>query len=213
MGNLNHLLQANADWAAKVELERPGTFEQMSKGQTPRYLWICCADSRVQPSEMMGLAPGELFVHRNVANRVSGDDPNAMSVIEYAVNVLLVTDIIVCGHHRCGGVMGSVDGETVGHVKDWIHEIGKLASRTSLDFSKTESFDRLAELNVLLQILSLCETQVISEAWSRGQELAVHGWIYLMSDGLLKDLGCTLESFESHRQLRERWPGIVNSKY
>ena len=211
MGNLNHLLQANADWATRVESERPGLFERMNKGQTPRYLWIGCADSRVQPSEMMDLAPGDLFVHRNVANRVSGGDPNAMSVVEYAVNVLSVTDIIVCGHHRCGGVMGSIDEQTEGYVKNWIREIGELASRTSLDFSKTESFDRLAELNVMLQILNLCETQVISEAWSRGQEVAVHGSIYLMTDGLLKDLGCTLDSFQSHRQLRDRWPSILDS--
>ena len=210
MGNLDHLLEANSAWAARLELEQPGVFRRMSKGQTPRYLWIGCADSRVQPSEMMGLEPGDILVHRNVANRISSDDLNAMSVIEYAVNVLSVKDIILCGHHRCGGVIGALDKGTVGRVKNWVHEIGELASRTSLNFTNSQSFDRLAELNAVHQVLNLGATAVIVDAWHRGQDLALHAWTYVLADGLLKDLGCTLDSLDSYRQLRARWSGMLS---
>jgi carbonic anhydrase len=190
---LDHLFQNNRAWAESMETRRPGFFASLAWQQSPRYLWIGCADSRVPANEIVGLAPGELFVHRNVANLVIPTDFNCLAVLQYAVEVLRVEHIIVCGHYGCGGVQAALEDQSLGLIDNWIRHVRNVAAKHSQQIaalaSTREKGDRLCELNVVEQALQVCEGTVVSSAWARGQPISVHAWIYRVDDGLLRDLG------------------------
>lgn len=196
MGGVQDLLERNREWAAEVEQENPGFFKRSAEGQSPRYLWIGCADSRVPASRVLNLPPGELFVHRNIANLVVHSDLNCLSVMQYAVEALKVQDIIVCGHYGCGGVlasMGKQDHGLVDHWLDHIREVYRMNQKQLEGISDTsERADRLCELNVIRQVANVCSTPIVQQAWDRGQKLSVHGLIYQLKDGCLKDLEITV---------------------
>ena len=192
MKMLNHLFENNRAWAAGMVAKDPGFFKALSRQQAPEYLWIGCSDSRVPANEIIGLAPGEVFVHRNIANQVIHTDMNCLSVIQYAVDFLKVKHIIVCGHYGCSGVKGALDCRPQGLVDNWLRHIRdiyqkheKVLSRIS---DETRRIGKLCEINVIEQVSNVCHTTIVQEAWKRGQELAVHGWVYGLENGLLKDL-------------------------
>ncbi len=193
---LQHLLDNNRVWAARMEQLRPGFFSQLAQQQTPKYLWIGCSDSRVPANEITGLDPGEVFVHRNVANVVVHSDLNALSVIQFAVDHLKVEHIMVVGHYGCGGVLATLRGTRVGLADNWlrhVHDV-KLRHRRRLDhLSVPEQEDTLCEMNVIEQVGNVALSNVMQDAWSRGQKVAVHGWCYGLKDGLVKDLGVTMQ--------------------
>jgi carbonic anhydrase len=190
MNRLEHLLRSNRQWADKVTRNDPAFFQRLVEQQSPRYLWIGCADSRVPANEIVDLAPGELFVHRNVANVVVHSDLNCLSVIQYAVDVLKVQDIIVTGHYGCGGVAAAMGSASFGLIDNWLRHVQDIRDRHPelLALEGKAAVDRLCELNVLEQALNVCRTTVVKDAWNRGQAVAVHGLIYSVADGLLKDL-------------------------
>lgn len=199
MKKLPEIFEKNRAWAARITTERPDFFERLAAQQAPRYLWIGCADSRVPATEICGLQPGEIFVHRNVANQVVHSDLNCLSVLQYAVEVLKVTDVIVCGHYGCGGVHAAIDGQDHGLIDNWLGHIRDIYGRhhTEVDaLSGAARTDRLCELNVVNQVKNVCATTVVREAWKRGQPLCVHGWIYGLRDGLLQDLDVCLRGPE-----------------
>lgn len=186
------LFTKNRAWAKRVEEEEPGFFEHLSQGQTPKCLWIGCADSRVPPDTLLDLPPGSLFVHRNIANVVSPSDPSGLSVIQYAVEVLRVKHIIVCGHYGCGGVNASMGEPLSGSIDGWLEPLREVydlhrAELGALGDDENRS-DRLCELNVIEQVGHVCTSDPVSNAWACGQELFVHGWIYSMKSGLIKEL-------------------------
>jgi len=195
---INQLINNNQQWASQFEQENPGIFSKLAKQQTPDYLWIGCSDSRVPANTIIGLQPGEVFVHRNVANLVNHSDLNILSVLEYAVNVLKVKDIIVCGHYGCGGVHASTENCEHGMVDNWLRVIkdSYRAHQDELDAitNETEKVDRLCEINVIQQVKNVCHTPIVQNAWLQGHELSVHGVIYSIDDGLLKDLDVTTKS-------------------
>jgi carbonic anhydrase len=195
MNSLETLFDSNRAWAERIEKEQPGFFEQLSRQQTPEYLWIGCADSRVPANQIINLPPGEVFVHRNIANVVVHTDLNCLSVIQYAVAVLKVKHIIVCGHYGCGGVKASMDDASHGLIDNWLRHIRDVYRhhQDALDAiaDPEQRADRLCELNVIEQVANVCNTTMVRDAWASGQELAVHGWIYRLEDGLLRDLGVT----------------------
>jgi len=196
---LEKLLQRNKEWADKVKQETPDFFEKLSKQQTPEYLWIGCSDSRVPANQIVGLLPGEVFVHRNVANQVIHSDLNCLSVVQYAVEVLKVEHIIVCGHYGCGGVHAAYDNARVGIVDNWLSHVKDvhykhLKELKPLDDEKAK--DRLCELNVIEQVRNLARTTVVRDAWAKGQPLMLHGFIYGLSDGLINDLGIHITGFD-----------------
>ena len=195
---LRHLLQRNREWAEKVTREDPGFFTRLSQLQSPEYLWIGCSDSRVPANQITGLAPGEMFVHRNVANVVVHTDLNCLSTIQFAVDVLQVKHIIVCGHYGCGGVSAALRGQRVGLADNWIRHVQDVRDhhQTQLDAlaDGQARADRLCELNVIEQVVNVSQTTVLRDAWARGREVAVHGWIYGLSNGLLKDLAVSQQS-------------------
>lgn len=195
MKTLKPLFESNRSWAEKIEQEQPGFFEQLSKQQEPEYLWIGCADSRVPANEIIDLPPGEVFVHRNIANVVVHTDLNCLSVIQYAVDVLKVKHIIVCGHYGCGGVAASLESESHGLIDNWLRHIRDVyrfhAKELDAITDNVERKDRLCELNVIEQVANVCNTTAVDNAWKRGQQLHVHGWIYRLEDGLLQDMGVT----------------------
>jgi carbonic anhydrase len=192
MDVLNQLLENNREWAEQIEKEEPGFFAQLSKQQNPEYLWIGCSDSRVPANEIINLPPGEVFVHRNIANVVVHTDLNCLSVIQYAVEVLRVKHIIVCGHYGCGGVKAALEDEAHGLIDNWLRHIRDVYRfhQTALDAIENpdERKDRLCELNVTEQVGNVCNSTTVQNAWKSGQELTVHGWIYRLEDGLLRDL-------------------------
>ena len=193
MNTLNPLFENNREWAERIEREQPGFFEALAKQQTPEYLWIGCADSRVPANEITNLQPGAMFVHRNIANLVVHTDLSCLSVIQYAVGVLKVKQIIVCGHYGCGGVAASMEDADHGLIDNWLRHIRDVyrCHRDALDAidDPVERHSRLCELNVIEQVSNVCNTPMVRDAWAAGQELAVHGWIYNLADGLLSDLG------------------------
>ncbi len=195
---LNHLFLNNRAWADGIRRQDPEFFERLSRQQSPAYLWIGCSDSRVPANQIVGLTPGEMFVHRNVANVVVHTDLNCLSVIQFAVDILKVQHIIVCGHYGCGGVLAAMRGEKLGLIDNWLRHVQDVREkhRAELDSIGTEVLrhDRLCELNVVEQVTHVCQTSIVQGAWSRGQSLAVHGWIYGIGDGLLKDLEICLTS-------------------
>src|SRR4051812_1107497 len=196
MRTLSHLFANNQAWAAEITKESPDFFTQLTSQQSPEYLWIGCADSRVPANQIVRLLPGELFVHRNVANVVVHTDLNCLSVIQYAVDVLRVRHIIVCGHYGCGGVLAALRGDRLGLIDNWLRHVEDVRDkhRQQLDAcaNEAERHQRLCELNVIEQVANVARTTIAREAWERGQELTLHGWIYGINDGLLHDLGtCT----------------------
>ncbi len=193
--NLDNLFKNNRDWSARMHAERPDFFRQLAEQQNPKYLWIGCSDSRVPANEIVGLMPGEVFVHRNIANVVVHTDLNCLSVIQYAVDVLKVEHIMVVGHHGCAGVRAALFGDRLGLVDNWLHHIhdvrDKHAEALAAIGLSNERTDRLCELNVIEQVANVCQTTIVRDAWDRGQQLAVHGWVYSLQDGLLRDLDVT----------------------
>ena len=193
--NLYHLFDFNRAWSSKMQEVDPGYFEKLSKLQTPELLWIGCSDSRVPANEIVGLLPGEVFVHRNVANVVVHTDLNCLSVIQFAVDVLKVKHIAVVGHYGCGGVKAALEGARVGLVDIWLRHVRDVREkhlRAIEALPAATRHDRLCELNVLEQVANVCQTYVVQDAWARGQNLTVHGWIYGLKDGLMHDLGFTV---------------------
>ena len=192
---LPHLFENNRAWAESIRERDPEFFRNLSRQQSPEYLWIGCSDSRVPANEIVGLAPGELFVHRNVANVVVHTDLNCLSVMQFAVDVLKVRHIIVCGHYGCSGVRAALHRDRLGLVDNWLRHIRDVRQKHEAVLAAlsdaSERCDRLCELNVIEQVANVCQTTVVRDAWERGQELAVHGWIYGLQDGLLGDLNVT----------------------
>jgi carbonic anhydrase len=190
---LSHLFAKNRVWASEMLRQDPEFFARLSRQQAPQYLWIGCSDSRVPANQIVGLLPGEMFVHRNVANVVVHTDLNCLSVVQFAVDVLQVRHIIVCGHYGCGGVLAALRGDKLGLIDNWLRHVHDVyrKHRVHVDAlgAEEERHVRLCELNVIEQVVNMCETTVVRDAWSRGQRLAVHGWIYGLGDGLLRDLG------------------------
>jgi carbonic anhydrase len=193
MTTLGTLFANNRRWAADHTIRDPDFFSRLANQQAPAYLWIGCSDSRVPANEIVGLLPGEMFVHRNVANVVVHTDLNCLSAIQFAIDVLHVKHIIVCGHYGCGGVLSALRDDKLGLIDNWLRHVQdvRLKHREQVACLPDESqrHDRLCELNVIEQVINVSQTTVVREAWSRGQSLAVHGWIYKLSDGLLRDLG------------------------
>src|SRR5579862_8447369 len=196
MPNLDPLFTNNRKWSEGIRARDPGFFDRLSRQQAPKYLWIGCADSRVPANEIVGLMPGELFVHRNVANIVVHSDLNCLSVLQYAVDVLRVEHIIVCGHYGCGGVEAAWKRTPLGLIDNWLRHVQDVAERHHDQFTRTmtevQSTDRLCELNVLQQTANVAGTTIVRDAWRRGQSLTVHGWIYRLADGVIHDLGLSV---------------------
>jgi carbonic anhydrase len=193
MNDIEVILGNNREWSKRMTENRPDYFQKLAAQHTPDYLWIGCSDSRVPANEICGLLPGELFVHRNVANIVYAADLNCLSVVEYAVDVLQVKHIIVCGHYGCGGVKAALDNLSHGLIDNWLTKIKDIYVRHREDISslssEEERINRMCELNVIEQVKSVSHTTIVQDAWRRGQELSVHGWIYGLQDGLVNDLG------------------------
>ena len=199
METLDHLFANNRNWAARIHDEDPEFFLRLSQQQSPRYLWIGCADSRVPANQIAGLAPGELFVHRNIANLVVHTDLNCLSVMQFAVDLLKVRHIIVCGHYGCSGVNAALRRERLGLSDNWIRNIQDVQQKHASLVSGEDpsaNFKRLCELNVIEQVMNVCQTTIACDAWERGQALAVHGWIYGLQDGLIRDLKVTVQNVD-----------------
>jgi carbonic anhydrase len=190
---LSELFANNRAWAGEMVQRDPEFFARLARQQAPRYLWIGCSDSRVPANQIVGLLPGEMFVHRNVANVVVHTDLNCLSVLQYAVEVLKVEHIIVCGHYGCGGVLAALRGDKFGLIDNWLRHVqdvrGKYRPQLDAQPSEARRHDRLCELNIIEQVVNVSQTTVVQDAWERGQTLTVHGWIYSLRDGLLRDLG------------------------
>jgi len=205
MKKLPQLFENNRRWAQRIPASAPAFFEQLARQQAPEYLWIGCADSRVPANEIVGLLPGELFVHRNIANLVVHSDMNCLAVIQYAVEVLRVRHIIVCGHYGCGGVQAAIERRAPGFVDHWLGHLRDIHRKhqTELLALPTDAarLDRLCELNVSEQVRNVGHTASVQDAWSREQPLSIHGWIYCVSDGLLQDLGVCVSSASELHQL------------
>jgi carbonic anhydrase len=196
MKSLKHLFDNNRAWADGRLQQDPGFFQRLAAQQRPEYLWIGCADSRVPANEIVGLDPGELFVHRNIANVVVHTDLNCLSVMQFAVDLLKVKHVIVCGHYGCSGVQAALENRRVGLADNWLHHIQDVHAlhRAVVDGAGDghQRHDRLCELNVIEQVVNVCQSTVVQDAWQRGQPLHVHGWVYGLQDGRLRDLGITV---------------------
>ena len=209
---LNNLLENNFSWAENVTKNDPDYFKRLASQQSPDYLWIGCSDSRVPANQIIGLAPGEIFVHRNIANVVVHTDLNALSVIQFAVDQLHVKHIIVVGHYGCSGVRAALDNIRVGLADNWIRHIKDVDDKHGVYLGKVlehqERFNHLCELNVIEQVVNVCETTIVQDAWLRNQELTVHGWIYGLKDGLARDLGMSIQNLD---ELKERYSIVIDS--
>ncbi len=197
MPTLDHLFESNKAWAGRIRQRDPEFFVKLSRQQTPSYLWIGCSDSRVPANEIVDLLPGELFVHRNVANLVVHTDLNCLSVMQFAVDILKVRHIIVCGHYGCSGVRAALQRDRLGLSDNWLRHVQDVRQKhqKSLANVSEDACDRLCEFNVIEQVANVCQTTIARDAWERGQELTVHGWIYGIQDGLLRDLKVTVGDF------------------
>jgi carbonic anhydrase len=195
---LKSVFENNRKWSESVISEDPDFFARLSKQQRPEFLWIGCSDSRVPANQIAGMMPGELFVHRNIANIVVHTDINCLSVIQYAVDVLKVKHIIVCGHYGCGGIQAALEKSAHGLIDNWLRHIIDVYRWHQDEIDKIsdqrQKINRLCELNVKAQVLNVCETTIVQNAWASGQQLAVHGWIYSLENGLLKDLDMCISS-------------------
>ncbi len=200
MRTLPELFENNRKWASEMQRTDPQFFENLSRQQSPRLLWIGCSDSRVPANTIVGLLPGELFVHRNVGNLVIHSDMNCLSVLHFAVEMLKVRHVIVCGHYGCGAVKAALEGRSHGLMDNWLWHIQDLYRDKRAELAGIENeedrMDRLCELNVIEQVKNVARTSVVQEAWAKDQSLVVHGWIYSISNGLLKDLGVSLSGNE-----------------
>jgi len=205
MDTLQKLFENNRQWAKEIVGRDPQFFEKLSKQQSPKFLWIGCSDSRVPANEIVGLLPGELFVHRNVSNLVVHSDMNCLSVMQYAVSVLKVSHIIVCGHYGCGGVAAAMEERPHGLIDNWLRNVRNLYYSNEKELEAIADLpkrvDRLCEINVVRQVFNVCNTTVVQEAWTAGHELTVHGWIYGINDGHLRDLEVSVSSLAEMRQL------------
>lgn len=192
MKDLTELLENNRAWSERIRADDPGFFQALAQQQTPHYLWIGCSDSRVPATQLVGLPPGELFVHRNVANVVVHTDFNCLSVLQFAVDLLKVNHVIVCGHDGCSGVQAAMQNLKLGLADNWLRHVQDVIHRNETLLSEirddAQRLNRLCELNVIEQVMNVSRTTIVQNAWGRGQELAVHGWIYGIGDGLLRDL-------------------------
>jgi carbonic anhydrase len=199
---LPELFENNRKWARRMVERDANFFQALSAQQSPKYLWIGCSDSRVPANEIVGLAPGELFVHRNVANIVVHSDLNCLSVLQYAIDVLRVGHVIVCGHYGCGGVREAFLNSSMGLINNWLRHVQDVRDRHERVIQHAANdeirIDRLSELNVIEQARNVCQTTILQDAWRRGQSVAVHGWIYSLRDGLLRDLRCTTTGVKDH---------------
>jgi carbonic anhydrase len=212
VNDLRNLFQNNRRWAQRILRSDQRFFDKLAQQQSPRYLWIGCSDSRVPANEIVGLLPGELFVHRNIGNVVVHSDLNCLSVIQFGVDVLKVRHIIVCGHYRCSGVRAAMMKERHGLVDNWLRHIQDVRQQHERRLrsmrGRAQLVDRLCELNVIEQVANVCRTSIVEDAWTRGQRLTVHGWIYGIHDGLLRDLGFTAgssgEAVSGYRRAVER---------
>ncbi len=203
MDGLEHLFENNRRWVAHMTAQDPGFFQRLSHQQKPEYLWIGCADSRVPANQIVGLLPGELFVHRNVSNVVVPDDPNCLSVIQFAVDVLQVRHIIVCGHFGCGGVEAALENRSLGLSDQWLRHVKEVRDKHQEQLGRLKKvmrWNRLCELNVIEQVRHVAETSIVREAWARQQKVSVHGWVYAIGDGLLKDLDISIGRAEEMAQ-------------
>jgi len=199
MAGLDELFERNRAWAAAMVAEDPQFFTALAERQTPEYLWIGCSDSRVPANQIVGLPPGDVFVHRNVANVVVHTDLNCLSVLQYAVDILAVKHVIVCGHYGCGGVKAALEGSRHGLVDNWLRhvmDVGEKHADEIASLSEERRLDRLCELNVVEQVMNVCQTTIVEDVWARGQKLTVHGLVYGLRDGLLRDLGVSASSLE-----------------
>ncbi len=208
MRTLKQLFDRNSKWAASVKEKDPDFFDRLSKQQSPEYLWIGCSDSRVPATEIVDLMPGEIFVHRNIANLVVHSDINALSVIQFAVEVLKVKHIIVCGHYGCGGVKAAMEGGNHGIIDNWLQYIKDTYHKHQIILEAQPDvnlrYRMMCELNVMEQVWNVCQTTFVQNAWDGGQELNVHGWIYDVGDGILKDLDVTVTSKTESMAIRRR---------
>ncbi len=212
MKDLKELLENNRAWAEGIKTQDPEFFQKLAQQQNPRYLWIGCSDSRVPSTQLVGLRPGEMFVHRNVANVVVHTDVNCLSVLQFAVDVLKVDHVIVCGHYGCGGIQAAIDNLQLGLIDNWLRHVqdvmhnhaGILANITGAE----QRLNRVCELNVIEQVLNVSRTTIVQNAWTRGQELAVHGWIYGIENGLLRDLGIRIAN---QMELQEAYEEAVRA--
>lgn len=198
MKDLQILLDQNRAWAENIKANDPSFFQTLAKQQSPHFLWIGCSDSRVPATQLAGMMPGEMFVHRNVANVVDHTDFNCLSVMQYAVDVLKVDHIIVCGHHGCGGIKAAMDNLQLGLIDNWLRHVQDVLNEHEELLAQVKDEDKrldlLCELNVIEQVLNVGRTTIVQSAWQRGQELVVHGWIYGLQDGLLRDLGISIDN-------------------
>jgi carbonic anhydrase len=196
MKTLSHLLESNRAWAQSIREQDPEFFEKLARQQAPHYLWIGCSDSRVPANQIVGMLPGELFVHRNLANVVVHTDLNCLSVLQFAVDVLKVREVIVCGHYGCAGVQAALSQESLGLVDNWLRHVQDVREKHEVELAKLPDMEqrqnRLCELNVIQQVANVCQTSILRDAWRRGQSVAVHGWIYGLQDGRLRDLNTTI---------------------
>jgi len=206
--NIELLLENNRRWSERVKAEDPSFFSDLAEQQTPEYLWIGCSDSRVSANMIVGLQPGEIFVHRNVANLVNHTDMNCLSVLQFAVEVLKVKHIIVCGHYGCGGVMAALEPKRHGLIDNWLRHIQDTAKRHANELAMLadpmERSNALCELSVTEQVINVGETTIVQDAWARGQNLTVHGWIYSLTDGLVSDLKISIDGEVTLRAFRDR---------
>jgi len=204
VNKLTHLFERNIQWADEIKEKNPGFFTELSKQQAPEYLWIGCSDSRVPANQIVALPPGEVFVHRNIANVVVHTDLNCLSVIQFAVDYLKVKHIVVCGHYGCGGVKASMEEEDHGLIDNWlrhIKDVGRFHAAELEQLDEHARLDRLCELNVLEQAANVCNSSVVQNAWNNGADLSVHAWIYSIDNGLLKDLNLSVSSIKQMEQL------------
>lgn len=197
MKSLSYLFERNRAWAERMREQQPDFFESLANQQSPKYLWIGCSDSRVPANQIVGLLPGEVFVHRNVANVVVHTDFNCLSVIQYAVEILQIEHIVVCGHYGCGGVAAAMQPTELGLIDNWLRHIKDVYSKYEDRLSRLSqegTLRKLCELNVIEQVRNVCHTTIVQQAWQNGRNLAVHGWIYSLEDGLLRDLKVTVDA-------------------
>ena len=198
MSDLNKLFENNRIWSERIKAQNPDFFTDLAKQQSPNYLWIGCSDSRMPATQLVGLAPGDLFVHRNVANIVVHTDVNCLSVLQFAVDVLKVEHVIVCGHYDCGGVKAALQNKQLGLIDNWLRHVQDVMHNHDAELQKVfydkERVDRLCELNVIEQVMNVTRTTIVQSAWNRGQALSVHGWIYGLKDGLLRDLKISISA-------------------
>ncbi|HEX4856500.1 MAG TPA: carbonate dehydratase [Limnobacter sp.] len=215
--DLSHLLDANRTWASAQVDRDPDFFKRLENQQSPEYFWIGCSDSRVPANTIVNLQPGEVFVHRNVANQVFHGDLNGQSATQFAVEILKVKHIIVCGHYGCSGVRMAMRGDRVGLADAWVRPIHQLARRHNLVTSDTgleqQRLDQLCELNVIEQVKHLCESTLIEDAWERGQDLTVHGWVYSLKDGLVRNLQMSVSSRAETDQIHAKAVALLKKRY